>query len=171
MAVHISIDGMVQEALIEKYVVSQFCIEYRKDPSLWGSQGCFGYPAAVLLLSVADTIGSYVVGGNTQKHFTILNHADYYNLELTEAELKVLYDSYRGPLTHNSAMPMGVILAIGQRTDKVIAPYNNSYVLNLVPFLDVTKKVLEKFLPNANDLVTKSRVFKDLMKKGKQNEK
>jgi len=30
---------------------------------------------------------------------------------------------------------------------------------------------LEKFLPNSNELVTKSRVYEDLMKKGKQNEK
>jgi hypothetical protein len=47
-------------------------VGYQKDENIWGAPGCLGYPSALLLLSIANGIGSYVVGGgNTEKHFSL----------------------------------------------------------------------------------------------------
>jgi hypothetical protein len=73
---------MLQESLVEKLLVVKYCIEYRKDPKVWGSYDCFGHPSLVLLLSIVDTIGSFVIGGKTRNHFDILNDKKYYDLNL-----------------------------------------------------------------------------------------
>jgi hypothetical protein len=62
MAIHNSVPDMVQESLVEKLICSKFAIEYQKEPSEWGAEGCLGHPALTLLMSIADTIGSYVLG-------------------------------------------------------------------------------------------------------------
>jgi len=49
---------MIKESLPELLSVSEYCVDFRKDPKIWGSEGCYGYPANILLLAIADAIGS-----------------------------------------------------------------------------------------------------------------
>ena len=156
---------MVKESLVESFLVSKCCINFKKDPKLWGSHGCYGYPAAKLLFSIVDAIGSYVVGGSTRDHFEILNHPDYYNLELGDESIKTIYENYRGLLEHNSAMPFDHLLAIGNEEGKVFERTNDMPCINLVPLLNLTEKVLEKFIPESEKIISESKKFQDILKK------
>jgi hypothetical protein len=167
MAIHNSIPSLVIEGLIEKYLVSAYCLSYRKDYRDWGSYGCFGHPASVLLFSIADTLGSYVIGKKPKKHFDILAHPDYYNFQLTNDQLDKIYKYYRGPLTHNSAMPSEVSLDIGKADDSFYSEENNKPLLLLTPFLKKTKYVLTKFFPNVNGIIKNSNEHSNLLKKNK----
>ena len=162
MAIHYKISSMVQEALIEMFLVANFCINFRKDPKIWGSYGCYGYPAAILLFSIADAIGSYVIGGNTRKHFDILVHKDYYNLNLKDEDIDLIYKNYRSLLTHNAALPYNFYLNIGKKNDSVYQIKDGKPLINLLPFFLLTKKVLNKFLNEADKIISKSKTLKEI---------
>src|SRR3989344_940232 len=104
MAIHTNIPSMLQESLPEMLLGAKYCIEFRKDKSFWPAPGCYGYPAALLLLSIVDSIGSYIEQGNVENHFKVLKNADYYGLSLPGDEIRVLYNKYRNLLIHNSVM-------------------------------------------------------------------
>jgi hypothetical protein len=150
MAIHTSKESMLKESLTELVRVVQYCINFRKDPAIWGSHGCYGYPAAILLFSIADSIGSWIVGGKPQKHFDILKHENYYNLNLSGEDIKLIYDGYRCLLTHNALLKFDVFLDIGREEDAVFEFKNNKPYLNLLPFLKVTERAVKNFLQNLN---------------------
>lgn len=156
---------MIQESLIEMIAVSDYCINFRKDPKTWGSHGCYGYPSAVLLFSITDSIGSYILDGLTRNHFNILNHPDYYNLGLSEDDIKVIYENYRCILTHNSTMPLEHFLAIGTIESPVFEYKGENPYINLIPFLAISKKCVFNFLENADELVIKSQTLAMILKK------
>ena len=54
MAIHPNLQSMLRESLPEMLLVAKYCIEFRKDTSIWSASGCYGYPAALILLSIAD---------------------------------------------------------------------------------------------------------------------
>lgn len=139
---------MLQESLTELIAVAEYCINFRKDKYKWGSEGCYGYPAAILLLSVADSIGSHVLGGSTRNHFNILNHKDYYDLKLKPIEITLIYKNYRCQLTHESTLAVNNILSLGEKLDPIFIGNNENPQLNLAPFLELSKKVVAKFLSN-----------------------
>ena len=165
MAIHNSITAMLQETLVEMVAVSDYCINFRKDPKIWGSHGCYGYPSAILLFSIMDSIGSYILGGSTRNHFNILNHPDYYNLGLSDKDVKIIYENYRCLLTHNSAMPMDHFLDIGTIKSPVFEYKNKKPYINLVPLLDISKKSVSEFLKNSNKLVIESQTLKNILNK------
>lgn len=142
----IYLENIVFEALVENLMVSRYCINFRKDPEKWKREGCYGFPAAILLFSIVDTIGSYIIGGKTREHFNIFNNPDYYNLSLPEEDIDELYKNYRSLLTHNGALPLGRILAIGESSDGVIKKIRGAIILNLIPFWNVSYYSVEKFL-------------------------
>ncbi len=146
MAIHPNIPSMLQESLPEMLLVAKYCIEFRKDKTLWSVPGCYGYPAALLLLSIADSIGSYVEQGNVENHFKILNNSQYYGLNLNDTEIHTLYDNYRNLLSHNSVIATNVILNIDLTTDIVFQNLNGTYLLNLVPFYNASIKAVNYFL-------------------------
>lgn len=156
MATHYSITSMLKETMSEYLVVADFCVKYRKNPTTWGSTGCFGYPAAVLLMAIADAIGSYVIGGSTKKHFEILNHPDYYNLDLTEDDLEKFYHDYRCLLTHNATLSPDVGLSVGENKSNITENVGGKLYINLEPFLNKTKAVVEEFLDNADNIINGS---------------
>lgn len=153
MAIHLSHTSMIKESLPEFVEVADYCINFRKDPKIWGSDGCYGYPANVLLLAIVDAIGSYVLGGSTRKHFDILNHSDYYNLKLDKESTKQIYEAYRCLGTHNAVLGKNVFLQIGHELDPVFINNGKVCILKLKPLLVLTKAVVEKFLSVANELV------------------
>ena len=166
MATHFTVPSMLKESLVEMFLVARDCIDFRKDPILWGSSGCYGYPAAILLFSIADSIGSYVVdGSNVERHFDILNYADYYNLKLEATILKDIYTKFRSTLTHNAVMPPGVKLVHSANGHQVFEVQDKTLNLHLVEFLDVTQKALDKFLENSDNIVENSNQLRTILKK------
>lgn len=166
MAIHDSIPSMIRESLTESLVIADFCVKSRKDPVVWGSEGCFGYPGTVLLFSIADSIGSYVLGGEeTKNHFKILNDGNYYNLNLSPDELEMVYKEFRCLLTHNATLSKNVGLSIGVGSLNIVERKNNQLFLNLEPFLEKTKEVVIKFLGNVDGIVNKSDRLVKILKK------
>src|SRR6267142_1660006 len=117
MAIHPDLKSLLRESVREYLEVAEYCVSYRKD-ARWGTAqvgGCLGYPGAVMLFSIVDTIGSFhrgstgisvVVDGKAVEirkkgfqHFFILN-SDYYGQHLDERTIKRLYNNFRNLLMH-----------------------------------------------------------------------
>lgn len=165
MAQHNSIPSMLQESLVEYLAVADYCVSYRKDENIWGDSGCYGYPSAVLLFAVADAIGSYVLGGSTKNHFNILNHKDYYNLNVSDEDLILLYEDNRCLLTHNASLSLNVGLSVGEGKTDVLEQKDGKLYLNLEPFLYLSKKVVSKFLSDVNNIVNNSQQLRKILNK------
>lgn len=165
MALHYSIPSMVQESLIEKLILSNQAIEYRKNPAYWGSSGCLGHPALTLLMSIADTVGSYVEGGNTRNHFNILDNKSYYNLGLGDKNITIIYEKYRNLQIHNSTISNNCGMDIDNRENLVFNSANGQPTVYLVPLFRVTVSVLNTFLPKANSVIESSKQFQTILKK------
>jgi len=148
MATHDSISSMLSESLPEMLLVAKYCIEFRKDTNIWPAPGCYGYPSALLLLSIADSIGSYIEKGSVENHFKVLNNTAYYGLSLSDNELKIIYNNYRNLLSHNTAMATNVGLNIGLASSPVLQSQNGLYLLNLVPFYIISVKAVNALLNN-----------------------
>ncbi len=163
MAIHASPESMLVESLREYFFVAEMCIQSRKDPQQFGTgaeYGCYGYPAGLLLLSIADCIGSYVLKGN---NFNILRESKYYNLPLSEKDVKIIDEYYRNSLVHNGLLIPGVALEIGSDTDAVyLVRHDGMPTLRLTPFLNATRIALETFfkenLPSLKDSKTMKRI-------------
>lgn len=166
MAIHPNPQSMLQESLVEMYLVAKYCIEFRKDTNIWSAPGCYGYPGALLLLSIVDSVGSYVIDTKeTRPHFDILKHVDYYNLPISDNDIAAIYTKYRNLLTHNSVIATETMLNIGDHNDPVFETKDNRPYLNLMPFLEKTREVLMNFLSNSNQIVTNSKQLQDILKK------
>jgi hypothetical protein len=165
MAIHSSIPSMLQESLVEIFLVARDCINFRKDPKIWGSCGCYGYPAAILLFVIADGIGSYVIDGNTRQHFDILNHKNYYNLNLDKKSIDIIYEKYRCLLTHNAVLANNTVLDIGNDNLPVFNIQDNVCYIYLKPFLEITKVALGKFLLDVKPIVENSKQLQEILKK------
>lgn len=158
MAIHDSIPSMLQESLQEMLLVAKYCIEFRKKVPPWPYPGCYGYPATLILLSIADGIGSYVEQGKVENHFKILNNQNYYNLDLDKRTLRAIYDYYRNTLSHNAVLAPNVVLDIGQPTENVIEKINGSYLLKLVPLYNISTVAVNIFLNNPAVLVNNKTI-------------
>lgn len=164
MAIHQDIPSMLQESLPEMLLVAKYCIEFRKDVNIWPAPGCYGYPSALLLLSIADSIGSYVERGSVENHFKVLNNPAYYGLSLNANEIKVIYNNYRNLLSHNTAMATNVSLDIGLVSSPVLQSQNGLYLLNLVPFYDVSVKAVNALLNNP-EVLRDNQIIANIYKK------
>jgi hypothetical protein len=176
-------NDLSREALNEMLEAVEHCISYRKkDHEQWADStfpGCLGIPAAILLFSIADAMGSYHRGTNKRfvveidgatqaldnkaKHLYILNSKFYGYQRLTGDELKVLYKEYRSILTHNLGLPGSHILILNPTGNKLIEKKqgmqnNNSWILNLNVFFNLTKKAVEMFLPETKEIIENSFV-------------
>lgn len=165
MAIHENTQSMLFESLPEMFLVAEYCVNFEKDQNIWPAPGCYGYPAVLLLCSIADAIGSYVIGGNIEKHFDILNHQDYYDLGLDKKDIKLIYNSYRNLVSHNAVLAPGTMLDIGTATELVFEMRGGTPLINLQPFLDKTRIVLGKFLANSEEIITNSKQLQDIIKK------
>ena len=145
-------------------LVAKYCIEFRKDKSWPTPGGCYGFPAALILLSIADSIGSYIEQGNVKNHFKILNNEGYYSLELDNDTLEVIRKYYRDTLSHHTVLTPSIMLDIGQANDKVIQRIKCKYLLRLVPFYSISVVVVNKFLNNPSVFVN-NRTIENIRKK------
>ena len=160
----------------------EFCVNYQKDLKEWGDIGCLGYPAATLLFSIAETIGSYLSGvpnfiveiegkkikiKNTREYLYILNSDFYGNQNLKRAFLDKLYKNYRSLLTHNSVMAYDHFLGIGTLGGKAfeikIGANGGEYPwVNILPFYEISKKAIEKFLADLNKIWMNNEQVKNI---------
>jgi hypothetical protein len=152
MATHPNLQSMLKESLPEMLLVAKYCIELRKDTNIWPAPGCYGYPAALLLLSIADSMGSYVERGKVRNHFKILNNKNYYGLNLNDEEIRIVFDNYRNLLSHHTVISTNVGLNIGSPNDPILQNQKGRYWLNLVPFYNVSVQAVNSFLNNPNAL-------------------
>lgn len=149
---------MLHESILEMLLVAKYCIEFRKDVSLWSAPGCYGYPAALILLSIVDSIGSYIEKGNVENHFKILNNSDYYNLGLSKQSLRVIYDHYRNTLSHHSVLTQNIILDIGQAEDRVFEKIDSVFILKLVPLFNLSVISVNKLLNDPQVLLNNATI-------------
>lgn len=165
MAFHPNIPSMLGESLPEMLLVAKYCIEFRKDTKIWQATGCYGYPAALLLLTITDSIGSYIEKRSVENHFTVLMNKSFYSIDITREETKVLYE-YRNRLSHNSVLDLDVQLSLGSFESKVLElTTDGKYQLNLIPFYTVTADALTKFIQNAD--LSNNKTIIDIYKKSK----
>jgi hypothetical protein len=105
-----------------------------------------------MLLSIADAMGSCVIGGNAIKHFHILNDPRYYNLRLPEDVIeKLCSGKYRSALSHHAILgshgtDSSVALDIGNPDSPVFEVRDGKPYLNLLPFLRQSQGVVTYFL-------------------------
>lgn len=110
------------ESLIEMVDVAKYCINFDKlKNENWKIPGCYGYPAALLLLAVVEGIGAHVEGGgdDSKIHFKILNNKDWFNLKLSEPEIDILRRGFRNKLSHQTILKDGLVLNKGNISDVV----------------------------------------------------
>ncbi len=170
MAIHNSTVNLLRESLQEYLEVAEYCVTYRKDNNWGPSQtgGCLGYPAATLMFSIADTMGSYhrekkdfeIIVDNIKRpikkdgyhHFFIFN-SQFYELNLSERIIKKLYENYRNLLLHNAALAKDHFLFIGNTEDHPFRIANGKPHVNVSAFFRVTKHAVEKFLSEIDRIV------------------
>lgn len=182
MALHIVPASMLKESLFETLEAAKYCAEYRKTDEHWGqfqTGGCLGYPAAVLLFSIVDTIGSQFRGneslllnidakqtyikGDGWEHFKILN-SKYFKQNLTEAFIQILYRKFRSFLTHNSLLGKNCYLVmqnpnkepffIGERDGETI------YIVSIMDLYELCKSAIDEFYKDIDLVVPQSRMGK-----------
>lgn len=137
MANYLKLKDQQKEAFKENIFTINWCLTYDKSTEAnWDGEskiGCLGVPAAILLFSLIDTIGSFYSGSETEividsskykiakasDHFYILNHESFFNLKLSKTAIEDLYSTYRCKLTHNNSLPANNFLAIGDESSDI----------------------------------------------------
>jgi len=177
---------MLKESLNDTLAAAKYCVEYRKTREEWqeNSGGCLSYPAAILLLSIIDAIGSYFKGDNTFKikidekiesinskggwqHFKILN-SKYFNQELSQEFIKKLYKSFRSFLVHNSVIGKYSVIVMNNQAfkngtkDQAFLTINHIsgevvYIISLYELYELCYSAVQEFLKDADKVVPKSR--------------
>jgi hypothetical protein len=174
MAFHRTLASMLRGSLPEYLTIARLAIETNAP----GTTSFCGYPAAMLLFAVADTIGSYHRGSPTftvevdgkrrnisaegYQHLFILNSA-YYAADslvhgggkLSERQMKALYDYFRNPLSHNGALAPGVLINKGGVDDPIFYPDDDKVMeaVNVVGMLKATEHAVAQFLAASDTLV------------------
>lgn len=190
MALHITPASMLKESLDESLEAANFCSEYRKIDEKWGkfrSDGCLGYPSAILLFSIIDSIGSYfrkdknfkidvdskkvTIDGNGWEHFKILN-SKYFKQNLSQDFIKNLYLKYRCCLIHNSILgkeswmiPDNNCLRNGIQEQAFLKGKDESgnllYLVSIKELWDLCKDAVEEFKKDIDAVVPKSKQGKN----------
>ena len=163
MALHETTTSLLKESLPEFLRVAEYCVGFRKSDG-----GCLGYPAAAIMFSIADSLGSYhrdrsdfavpIDGKSTSiktdgyHHLFILN-SGFYNLGLTEATIKKLYENYRCLLLHNSALAVDHFLFLGEPSAPSFVTDASGVHVNVAGFLRVTGIAVPAFLKKIDQVV------------------
>jgi hypothetical protein len=169
MAIHTYKLGLSKEAIYEMLHVAKYCITYRKDDKAqWGNNatgGILGFPATVILFSIIDCLGSYFANDpkfsvkidgkdwrikSSGQHIYILN-SKYFDLDLSQIDLDNIYHNVRSTLTHNSMLPEGYSLQVGEN-EKL--PFNIAlnendkriYFINIIRLFEVTNTAINNFM-------------------------
>lgn len=193
MAIHETPASMLKESLDESLEAAKFCADYKKTDKKWGefsTGGCLGYPSAILLFSIVDTIGSYFrkdesfnvlidgkpekINGSGREHFKILN-SKYFNQNLSTEFIKQLYNKFRSSLTHNSVLGSDTLMlpdntAINPKAQEqafVIAHDDSGkiiYVISIKELWNLCYRAVDLFKKDIDIIVPNSRQGKTFQK-------
>jgi hypothetical protein len=173
VAIHPELKSLIRESLREYLHVAEYCVQFEKDVDWPQDQigGCLGYPAAVMLFSIVDTIGSFhrgsdlsvLIEGKTRdirkdgfQHFFVLN-SEYYGQALDEAALKRLYDNFRSLLVHNAALAPLNCLIKDPANAEAFPQLTGSRMVNVQAFLQISRVAVQKFLARLDQIVPGSQ--------------
>lgn len=180
MAIHDTKLGLINEALTEYLTVARHCIVTDK-----GNGGCFGFPAALLLLCCVDAVGAYhrtragykvMVDGQLEEihsnkpstYFYILN-APIFGQMLTKKQIAEIYSHFRSMLAHGAAIKAGGFLAIGTHDDPPFVIGHDGKVthLNLVPLFNLVGERVYRFLSDNGEAIENSVQAKAITSTGR----
>ena len=181
--IHPDTASMLQESLPEYLRVADWCVHFKKDAS-WGpgqAGGRLGYPAALILFSIADTIGSFhrgdqeftvLVDGQATfirrqgfQHFYVLN-SDYYGLALPKAVIERLYANFRDLLVHNAALaPEHFLISLPDVAQAFLESDEGRLLVNIDGFLGITGPAVSLFLERLSTVVPGSAQEANINKK------
>ena len=164
MALHDSLTSLLKDSLPEFLKAAEYCINYRKEDG--GSLGC---PAAALMFSIADSLGSYhrrqsgflvnvdgqnvSIDGNGFQHYYIFNSC-YYGLTLSQATIQKLYKNHRCLLLHNSALAFdGSMLFTDETIHNPFLVHDSRVHVNVPIFFKVTQNAVRVFLERIDKVV------------------
>jgi hypothetical protein len=175
MAVHSNLESLIRESLPEYLLVAEYCVKFRKGSTAQARQagGCLGYPAAVMLFSIADAIGSFYcgnkkdlnisIGGKPRfiandgfQHFFILN-SEYYAQALDEPTIEKLYKNFRNLLIHNASLPPNSFLRNLPNVHEAFPQPDGHLMVNVPAFFDISKGAVQQFLARLDDVVPGSK--------------
>lgn len=170
MAWHQSLLSLVGESLPEYLAIARYATSTGK-PEAEG-RGWYDFPAAVLLLLIADAIGSFYEGdrtfqvqidgrahsinGDGVQHLYILN-SDLYGLALSRDQLEIIYKDFRCLLAHNASLPPERLIARDQPGDPPFGFQDQTAWINVPGLLAVTERAVAQFLKAAENQVPGSR--------------
>ena len=193
MAMHETPSSMLKESLDETLEAAKYGVDYKKTDKKWGdfaTGGCLGYPSAILLFSIIDSIGSYfrkndtieiLIDGKKNRinaagweHFKILN-SKYFNQTLSSDFMKKLYNKFRSCLTHNSVIGSETLMIPNNTLikppvqDKAFGIYtdssgNTSHVISIKELWDLCFKAVEHFKLDIDMVVSTSKQGKGFQK-------
>ncbi len=149
-----AIQDMIFMCLDESFEIAKYSISNLKvDKS-----GCYGFPAAILLLSIVDSIGSYVVGKdkevNVKNHFEILEDKNYFDPPLNSKARDNIYTFFRCKLVHNATLCFhDSCVLLAENTDNPQCLFEGN-TLYLKPFLEACKNAIETFKQNSQSIIT-----------------
>jgi len=155
------------ESLNENIHTIKYCLSFDKSSSLWNGSskvGCLGIPAAILIFSLIDAIGSYYKDGTVEfsidgkyekitkpsQHFYVLNDQIYFKNQFEMNTINDLYSAYRSKLTHNNVLPLNNFLDIGTCDSVILEKTPDGHIskLNLRPLFEVVKTGIVIFIQN-----------------------
>jgi len=168
MAVHPDVRSLLRESIPQYLKIAEYCV-----------LNSFGYPAAVLLFGITDTIGSFYRNNNNftvnidgkqrhikkdgHQHFYILN-SYYYGLNITENKIINIYNNFRSTLVHNASMAQKHFL-VSTSGDEPFPIINGDQCVNLIPLLGLSKCAVALFLARIDDIVPLSRQHENIIRK------
>jgi hypothetical protein len=173
---------ILKVSLPEIIEAAKFCVNHRKK-----NGGCLGYPAAILLFSIIDSIGSYFKENNNIKiiidgksnitikkaseHFRILN-SKYFNQNLSARNIEKIYSDFRCCLTHNSVLAIGSSMTISNNSGNVFEirkkPHDeDEIIISITDLFNLCEDAVNKFLKEADIIVPNSEQNKKIL--GKKN--
>lgn len=180
MAIHSTPASMLKESLPELIEAAKYCVTYKKTDKSWeqfARGGCLGFPGAIILFSIVDSIGSYfrgdkkfkikiegkerIINGNSYEHFFILN-SKYFGQSLTEEFIKGLYSIFRSPLMHNAIIGKEALMIPGpDKQGRVFYSKKpagkGKYVISMIDFMRLSKKAIKLFMKDIDSVVPVSR--------------
>jgi hypothetical protein len=147
---------LLKTSLKEYLVAARYCLSYDKKKDIfWGHSGCLGFPGALLLISLADSMGYYVErgGDNTKTHLQILKNSEWYNQKLEVDDIEKIYKFYRNPLAHNTGIGNDTRIKLDYSSNIIYEKTEGIPTLNLAAFLVLSDKMVDKFISSINSLV------------------
>ncbi len=184
MMIHPDTISMLQESLPEYIRVAEWCVHFEKD-ALWGpgqAGGRLGFPAALILFSIVDAIGSFhrgnqdftvLLDGHSAsirrqgfQHFYVLN-SEYYGLGLSKAMIERLYANFRDLLVHNAALaPEHFLISLPDVAEAFLESHDGRLLVNINGFLGITESAVRLFLKQLPTIVPGSEQESNINKKG-----